>query len=265
MQLPEILSTAASRSGIVSPLLKGLILTPGLFLLLLTGCTRTESLTSPKRIVIPKLSEKISVDARLDEAVWQKAATLSLVLNSDSTPGREATEVRLWYDDEALYLAWICSDSDIQATFTERDSRFWEEEVCELFITAENLEQYFELQWNPLGGEFDAIIDNPLDESGLSQDIEGHWEYTAQSMKSAVHVDGSVSDATDTDVKWQIEAVVPFSDLDVSSPEAGDTWRGNFYRFNRGTGHEAEGLAWSPTLLRSFHQPSRFGYLIFGE
>ena len=60
--------------------------------------------------------------------------------------------MRVWYDDKALYLGWTCIDSDIQATFTKRDSKFWEEEVAEFFVTAKELKRYFELQWNPLGG-----------------------------------------------------------------------------------------------------------------
>lgn len=225
---------------------------------------RTHNSGSPKRIVIPKLVGEIAVDARLDEPVWQLAVPLSLGEKTGEKPPREATEVRLWYDEDALYLAWTCYDTDIQATFTERDSRFWEEEVCEFFVTADNLEQYFELQWNPLGGEFDAIIDNQLDDAGLSHGIEGHWEFTATTMKSAVVVDGTVSNSGDTDTNWLIEVKVPFSDLGVATPRPGDTWRGNFYRFNRGNGYEAELLAWSPVTLRSFHQPSQFGYLVFG-
>jgi len=226
---------------------------------------RAESSASLQRIIIPKIVADISIDARLNEPVWQQAARLSLAEKTGAKSGREATEVRLWYDDEALYLAWICSDSDIQATLTERDSRFWEEEVCEFFVTAGNLEQYFELQWNPLGGEFDAIIDNKLDGSGISNGIEGHWEFTAESMESAVVVDGSVSDSSDIDVEWLAEVRVPFSDLNVTTPKPGETWRGNFYRFNRGSGFEEELLAWSSVTLRSFHQPSQFGYLVFGE
>ena len=45
------------------------------------------------------------------------------------------TEVRVWYDQAALDLGWICEDRDIQATFTQHDSRFWEEEVVEFYVT----------------------------------------------------------------------------------------------------------------------------------
>lgn len=220
----------------------------------------------PKRVTIPKLAGELHLDGKLDEAVWRKAAVLTPFLHNDGKgPGTEATEVRLWYDDHALHMGWVCQDSDIQATFTQRDSKFWEEEVVEFFVTRQSLDRYYELQWNPLRGIFDAIIKNDLDEKGLSRKIEGDWSFTAKEMKSAVVVDGTVANASDTDRKWQVEVTVPFSDLNEKPPKPGDVWRANFYRFNRGSGRPAELLSWSPTLLPSFHQPSRFGFLEFGR
>lgn len=75
-------------------------------------------------------------------------------------------------------------------------------------------------------------------------------------------VKGTVGDGSDSDVQWVVEVRVPFSDLAVSTPAPGEVWRGGFYRFNRGEGYQVEDLAWSPTLL-DFHQPNRFGYLVF--
>jgi alcohol dehydrogenase (cytochrome c) len=217
-----------------------------------------------ERIVVPRSDAAVTVDGRLDEAVWQNAAALTLVRNDGSGPGRDVTEVRLVYDASALYLAWIVSDTDIQGTFTERDSPFWEEEVAELFITPDGLTKYVELQWNPLGAVFDAIITNYLDESGISQRITGEWDWTAPGMTSAVTVEGTVQDSRDRDVQWISEVRLPFSDLSASAPESGDVWRANFYRYSRSSGQEVEELAWSPTLL-NVHQPSRFGALVFGS
>src|SRR6185436_9796799 len=173
--------------------------------------------------------------------------------------------VRAWYDDTALYLAWTCTDSDIQATFTARDSKFWEEEVAEFFITPKDLSRYFELQWNPLGGVFDAIITNEMDERGVSKKFEGDWSFTAKGMKSAVKLKGTAANSSDKDEFWQVEVMIPFADLNQSSPKPGDVWRANFYRFNRGKDQPVELLSWSPTMLPGFHLPSRFGYLEFGK
>lgn len=227
--------------------------------------SQTESVPPPQRVVVPKLQGPITIDGDLTEPVWRDAVVLSPFFKNDgSARGREETTVRVWYDDTALYLGWTCKDTDIQATFTARDSRFWEEEVAEFFVTSKDLARYFELQWNPLGGVFDAIIANDLDERGLSKKINGDWSYTAKGMRSAVKMKGTAGNSSDVDEYWQVEVVIPFADLGEPTPTIGTTWRANFYRFNRGNGLPPEGASWSPTRLPGFHQPSRFGFLEFG-
>jgi hypothetical protein len=228
--------------------------------------TDPNSLPAPKRVAIPKLQGSVTVDGDLSEAVWGQAAVLSPFFQNDGLgPEREKTAVRIWYDDSALHLGWTCTDSDIQATFTARDSKFWEEEVVEFFVTSKTLNRYFELQWNPLGGVFDAIIDNQLDPRGVSTNFTGDWSFTAKGMKSAVKVKGTVGQSNDKDEVWSVEVTVPFADLGESTPKPKDVWRANFYRFNRTKAQGPELLSWSPTRLPGFHQPARFGYLEFGE
>lgn len=223
-----------------------------------------EDLPEPHSVTVPQLTANLSLDGALSEPAWARAASLrNFWLNDGRGPGLEATRVKLFYDDEALYLGWVCEDSDIQATLTERDSRFWEEEVVEFFVTTGPLNKYFELQWNPLGAVFDAIIENRLDGNGRSVRFEGDWRYTASRMRSGVSVIGTVQRSGDRDQRWVVEAKVPFRDLETSMPQPGTVWRGNFYRFNRTTGSPVQMLSWSPTCLKGFHQPSRFGYLRF--
>ena len=224
------------------------------------------TLPAPKRASVPKLRGPVTIDGELKEAVWAKAAVLGTLVPANGVDQpREETLVRVWYDDDALYLGWTCRDTDIQATFTARDSKFWEEEVAEFFITSKNPARYFELQWNPLGAVFDAIIENDLDERGVSRKINGKWDYTAKGMTSAVKVKGTVGNAADRDEFWQVEVRVPFADLGEPTPKPGDVWRANFYRFNRGNKLPVEQLSWSPPMMPSFHQPSRFGFLEFGK
>lgn len=224
------------------------------------------TLPPPARAVVPKLSAKLVLDGVLDEPVWQKAALLGpFRRNTDGGPEPEGTTVRIWYDDTAIHLGWICRDSDIQATFTARDSKFWEEEVVEFFFTPSDLARYLELQWNPLGGEFDAVIVNDLDARGVSKKFTGDWSFTAKSMRSAVKVHGTVANSADRDEAWHVEVTIPFADLGYAPPRPGETWRANFYRFSRGKDQPVGQLAWSPTLLPGFHQPTRFGTLEFGR
>ncbi len=220
----------------------------------------------PRRALVPKLRGPVNIDGNLNEPVWTNAAVLTPFSQNDGSGSeREKTTVRIWYDDTALYLGWTCIDSDIQATFTARDSKFWEEEVVEFFVTPEKLDRYFELQWNPLGGVFDAIIDNKRDQLGVSTNFTGDWSFTAKGMKSAVKVKGTVGNSDDKDERWQVEVMLPFADLGEPTPKPKAVWRANFYRFNRTKDQAADLLSWSPTLLPGFHQPTRFGYLEFDQ
>lgn len=224
----------------------------------------SERLPDPKTTDVPRLTADLKIDGRLDEPVWQKAARLGPLVRYDTmAAARVNTEVRIFYDRDALYLGWICEDTDIQATFKDRDSRFWEEEVVEFFVTPSALDKYFELQWNPLGGTFDAIISNQVGPDGRSQKMQGDWSFTASHMTHAVRVEGSVQNSDDRDERWTVEVRLPFADLNVSPPAPGAVWRGNFYRFNRDRGLEAEQLSWSPIIWSGFHQPTRFGFLRF--
>jgi len=244
-----------ATAGLTVPLHTTPVQTPG---------TLAAPMPDPKTTIVPAIDADVKIDGVLDEAAWQRAAILTpFVLHDTMAPARVSTEVRVWYDRAALYLGWICEDSDIQATFTQRDSRFWEEEVVEFFVTPSTLDRYFELQWNPLGGTFDAIITNHMASDGRSQKFEGDWSYTAPNMTYAVKVDGSVQNSSDSDRRWTVEVRIPFADLKVPTPQRGEVWRGNFYRFNRDQKLAPEQLSWSPTIWPGFHQPTRFGYLRF--
>jgi hypothetical protein len=223
------------------------------------------ALPVPRRVVIPKLQGAVTLDGVLDEPVWAKAVEITPFVQADNGGAvREGTTVRAWYDDVALHLGWTCVDADIQATYTARDSKFWEEEVVEFFVTRGELARYYELQWNPLGGMFDALIANRLDARGVSRGITGDWSFTAAGMRSAVKVRGTVQKSEDRDEGWVVEVTIPFADLGGAAPRPGDVWRGNFYRYNREARQPLELQSWSPVFLRGFHQPSRFGYLEFG-
>jgi hypothetical protein len=224
------------------------------------------TMPAPKRVVVPRLKGTIKIDGEINDSGWSKAAVLEPFFKNDASgPEREHTSVRITYDSNALYLAWTCMDVDIQATFTNRDSKFWEEEVVEFFVTPKDLSRYFELQWNPLGGVFDAIITNDIGSDGASKSFKGDWSFTATNMTSAVKLRGTPNNSDDRDEFWQVEVRIPFADLGLAAPKPGDIWRANFYRFNRTNGLPVEQLSWSPTMLPGFHEPSRFGYLEFGK
>jgi hypothetical protein len=226
----------------------------------------TNAPAATHRVVVPKLGGAVKMDGELNEAVWAKAAVIKDFCRADgSGAAREATELRLWYDDQALYLGWTCQDTNIQATFTNRDSPLFEEEAVELFVTPNELARYFEFEWNPLGAVFDAVIHNELRTNGSSKGFHGDWAYTAKTMQSAAKLKGRLNHSAEQDEFWQVEVRLPFADLGFPAPRPREVWRMNAFRINRTRGLRTEFLSWSPTFSRSFHEPKHFGYLEFGK
>jgi hypothetical protein len=222
--------------------------------------------SSNKTVVIPKLQGPIKIDGELEEAVWREAAVLKPLHSTDGhTPEFEQTEIRLWYDDQALFLGWICQDTNIQATLTNRDSHLWEEEAVEFFITPDKLNHYFEFQWNPIGAIFDAVITNRLDEQNISRGYRFDPNYNATNLISAVILTGGSSDSHNRTKGWQVEAMIPFAELGRLIPKPKDVWRGNFFRINRDTNRAVQFSSWAPTYSPWFHQPNYFGNLEFGD
>src|SRR5437879_902913 len=55
----------------------------------------------------PRIEADITIDGRLDEAVWQRAALLtgfSLYAPVDQRPAPDSTEVLIWYSPTAIYF-----------------------------------------------------------------------------------------------------------------------------------------------------------------
>lgn len=220
---------------------------------------------APPHLLIPRLNAAVRLDGQLDEPVWAKAALLTpFARNQDAGTAREATQLRLWYDAQALYLGWVCRDTNIQATLTNRDSPLFQEDAVEFFLTPKELGRYFEFEWNPLGAIFDATIRNHLRSDGTSRYFQGDSSYNATSMQCAAKIKGRLNHSASCDHSWQLEIRLPFADLGVAPPRPHEVWRFNAFRVNHTQGVRTEFLSWCPTFQRSFHEPNRFAYLEFG-
>ena len=86
---------------------------------------------------ITRIGEKIAIDGKVDEAVWQTVPTLPLTMHWPSYQGKitEKTEIRIAYDDEYIYLGAICHTSDpseIQNTTFQRDN--WNQKTDQMTL-----------------------------------------------------------------------------------------------------------------------------------
>src|SRR5215208_2212495 len=183
-----------------------------------------------RRVAVATRAEKpISIDGALDEDAWQQATPLTDFVQADPLEGEpptEQTEVRLLFDDEAIYVGVINHDSDpsqIVTTDTRRDSSLGDQDSFQMiFDTYLDRQNGFVFGTSPLGVEYDAQVrsqDNP------TTSWDGSWE-----VKTRV-----------TDTLWTAEFRIPLRTLRYGpAPQA---WGINFARNIQ---RKREKSFWSP-------------------
>lgn len=213
---------------------------------------------------LKRTQHAIHVDGRLDEAVWKAAEPVRLSAKNGGEP-EQATTVRMLWDQHYIYFAFDCVDSHIWSTMKKRDEPLYNEEVVEVFIDADgDGTTYLELEVNPLGTLWDGYIFN------TEERRVGILAWNSLDIRWAVHLEGSLNERTDRDKGWSAELALPLTDIYTAPnmpPRAGDRWRLNLYRIDLpdGAGKRGEGSAWSPVSGRTFHDPDRFGEVIFSD
>jgi hypothetical protein len=231
------------------------------WLALLTICAACSR--GPAEYVVHRASTPIVVDGVLAEAGWDRAAKAGPFVRSlDGKPATAATEARLLWDDDNLYLAFICEDPNVAGTFFKDDEKLYTSNVVELFLnpSGDAARGYDEIEVAPTNALFDASF-----VGGPRQGMDLSWSSHA---RHAVHVDGTLNDPSDVDRGWTVELAIPFAALTGMPrprPVRGDRWKFNLYRLRQGPGQPGEGQAFSPPMRGDFHALDKFATLRFDD
>jgi len=210
--------------------------------------TRRAAAPQGKRIVATRTSEPPLIDGVLGDRAWQQATPVTDFVQAEpleGQPATEKTEVRLLYDDTALYISVICFDSDpsqIVTTDSRRDSSLSDMDSFQvIFDTYHDRQNGFIFGTNALGMEYDAQVRNEGETQssgppslgrtstgsggGLNVNWDGAWQVKAQ-----IADDG-----------WRAEFRIPLRTLRYGAPP--QNWGVNFSRNIR---RKREQVYWSP-------------------
>lgn len=177
---------------------------------------------------------------------------------TDVGTARQRTSAAVYFDDEMLTVIFTGVDDRVVATLREHDAPLWQEDVVEVFLAPSRLEEYFEIEVNPLGTTFDARIESP---DGVRATMKTDLAWTCEGLFAGIRQDaGRIAGAT-----LAVVIRVPFASLGRGTPADGETWRGNLFRIDRDPTLGDDFLAWQPTLRTppDFHLPAAFGTLRF--
>src|SRR5437016_2162331 len=190
-----------------------------------------ESAHLEKRLRAVKITDKITIDGRLDELVWADAPRAIEFTQKEPDEGESAsekTEVAVLYDTENLYFGVVASDSEaghviiseLKKDFTV-DTGDSFQIVLDTFHDERNAYQFI---INPAGAKWDAQIAN--EGRDVNQSWDGVWY-----VKTRIGDDG-----------WTAEIAVPFRTLKFPRAAA-QTWGINFQRTIRRRNEES---LWAP-------------------
>jgi len=156
------------------------------------------------------------LDGRLDESVWEAATLIDDFHQVEPIEYAEPTEpmqVRLYYDDDALYIGARMFDSTpetINANVLRQGAQFWRDDFFAVIISPFNDQRNgYRFQLNPNGIRMEMLF---FDTSSNDQNWNGIW-YGAANRDSE---------------GWTAEIAIPFKTL--SFDPNNDTWGINFAR-----------------------------------
>jgi hypothetical protein len=164
------------------------------------------------------ITDKITIDGKMDEAIWKSApiATDFVMLDPDNgkpIADTKKTDVKILYDNDAIYVAAILHDEEpnkILKEITQRDN-FGTSDGFGVFINGFNDgQQDFRFIVFASDGQADCVATDATDED---YSWDAVWE----------------SKAVITDIGWVIEMRIPYAALRFSS-EKKQTWGINFFR-----------------------------------
>jgi hypothetical protein len=162
--------------------------------------------------------EKITIDGKFDELAWGKAAIASdfVMINPDngkSIPKEKRTEVKIVYNNDAVYIAATLYDNEPNKILKELTSR-------DDFATADHFGVFLN-GYNDGQQEFRFFVSS----AGVQQDGV-YTEFTGEDFSWDAIWDSKVQI---TDFGWTVEMKIPYAAMRFST-EKKQTWGLNFYR-----------------------------------
>jgi alpha-galactosidase len=246
------------------PLVMGFLLASGSLALRASGGRNTTDNTmnlsasdNPKSTpsaVALRLTDKPDSEGFPAKSAWEKAPAYPFDQDwkGENANPQRATEVRLLWTPETLYLRFLCKYETI---FVFSDARadgwryeLWERDVAETFLQPDSTDPfvYREFEVSPNGYWIDLAVSH-----GKIEELHsGLWRRVIMEEKAKT---------------WTAELAIPMKFL-TKQFDPKHSWRANFYRIE-GETEPRFYSAWSPTFSPkpNFHVPSAFGTLEFHE
>jgi len=186
---------------------------------LISGVWAEEVMTSTQEIEIPYFDQKISIDGRMNEKIWQQARKIELNIETspaNNKPAPVKTTAYLFENGTHLYIAFDAKDpnpQNIRAFYRDRDKIFADDNVGINIDPSNKRNLAFEFFSNALGVQLDLTEDDLNKKESSSWD--GIWDSAGQ-----INEHGFI-----------VEMAIPFRLLKIKKNKGPKKWAFELLRF----------------------------------
>src|SRR5262245_15773167 len=209
-----------------------------------------------------------STSATWEHESWSPADTLHIAnFHPRSSSHRPRSEVRLLHNGNALAVIFRIEDRFVLARHTAYQAPTHEDSCVEFFVQPRPGLGYFNFEFNAVGTLLLWYIDRPRRPDGSFEHYVPISPELARVIASSSSLAEPIRDEISSPLAWTLSFRTPTAFFEsFVGPLAGlsrTTWRANFYKCADQSSHPHWG-AWAPIGERlDFHQPERFGRIIF--
>jgi hypothetical protein len=208
---------------------------------------------------IPRQEAEMSVDGKLDEAVWGEAAGLtgfSQFSPTDGVPAVDSTYVLVWYSPTAIHFGIRAFEAhgSVHATLADRDRIAADDHVQILLSTFNDGRQATVFAVNPFGVQSDGS----LVETGA---ISGNGFNNAVVKRETADLNPDFvfeSKGRITEYGYEVEVRIPFKSIRFQ-PKREQSWGLNIVRLVQHSGRED---SWTPARRASASFLAQSGRLV---
>lgn len=159
---------------------------------------------------VPPARSPVLPDGEVEEDAWTAPARTGLFRDATGAFARPSSEARLLWDARNLYLVLYAGDEDIEARDTPHDGPVWLDDSFSILLAPPGQGVTYTIDVSARGAVTDA-------RRGRAGAPDATWE---SGIRVGLDRDGTISDPSDDDEEWIVEAALPWASLGVT-PAAG--------------------------------------------
>ena len=235
----------------------------------------------PRSYVAARAAEAPVIDGSLADVAWESTPWTDAFVDieGDVRPvPTHLTRAKMLWDDRCFYIAAQLDEPHVWATIRDHDAVIFHDNDFEVFVDPDgDNHHYYEFELNALNTGWDLFLAKPYKDGGKAEDA-----FELAGLRTAVAIQGTLNDPSDTDEGWSVEIAIPWAAFDrpagrdAVAPRPGARWRVGFSRVEWQTTIEdgryvkvpnrpENNWIWSAQGIVDMHRPERWGSVVFSE